>query len=267
MTSAKYNPEGPVPGASLESVLHERSPEILRDLVADAKLPEDVALALLKRRDLSADIVETLTHNSALMKCRRVMLAVVAHPRTPRHISLPLARQLYTFEMMQIALTPTVAADIRMTVEDMLVTRLETISPGERLTLAKNASTRVAAALLCDPENRVVAAALENPRLTEMSIIRALEKRDAPPAFVQSVCRHPKWSLRNEVQVALIRNPHTPAARALTYAHRLPTATLRDLLANADLAVAVKLALIEEVNTRTAPKMKPEKTQINVDRR
>jgi hypothetical protein len=226
------------------------SDESLRSLAADPALTEETALALLQRRDLPGDAIVNLARNAAVMKHRRVMLAMVAHPRTPRHLSLPAARQLYTFEMMQIALSPVVAADLKMVVEDMLVSRLETISSGERLTLAKCASTRVAAALLCDPEQRVIDAALENPRLTEMWVVRALEKANAPPGLVGSICRHPKWSLRNDVQVALIRNPHTPAARALAYAHRLPTSVLRDLLASAELAVELKLKLVEEVHTR-----------------
>ena len=79
---------------------------------------------------------------------RKVIVAVVAHPRTPRHVSLPSARHLYTFELMQIALLPTLAADLKINIEETLVSRLETISEGERLTLAKRGSARVAAALL-----------------------------------------------------------------------------------------------------------------------
>jgi outer membrane PBP1 activator LpoA protein len=52
---------------SLEAVLHERSPEMLRGLAADPKLSDQAALALLKRRDLPAEVLEKLARNSALM--------------------------------------------------------------------------------------------------------------------------------------------------------------------------------------------------------
>ncbi len=91
-------------------------------------------------------------------------MALVEHPKTPRHISLPLVRQLYTFEVMQVALTPMVPADLKLAADEVLCNRLETISPGEKLTLAHRASGRVAGELLRDGEARVVHAALENPQ-------------------------------------------------------------------------------------------------------
>src|SRR5947208_12591628 len=53
---------------------------------------------------------------------------------------------------MQVALAPALAADIKRTAEDALTNRLETISSGERLSLAHRASDRIAAELLCDTE-------------------------------------------------------------------------------------------------------------------
>jgi len=47
----------------------------------DSALTEDLALALLKRPDLLASDVEHLTKNSALLKSRKVRLALAAHPR------------------------------------------------------------------------------------------------------------------------------------------------------------------------------------------
>ena len=102
------------------------------------------------------------------MKHRRVLAAIVSHVKTPRHVSLPIARHLYTFELLQIALTPAVSADVKMAVEDAITMRLESISAGERLALAKRGSTRIAAALLFDKEPGVMKAALVNPFMTEV---------------------------------------------------------------------------------------------------
>ena len=144
------------------------------------------------------------------MKSRKVKLALVEHPRTPRHISVPMVRHLFTFDLMRVALTPVVPADIKMAAEESLINRLERLSQGERLSLAHRASGRVAAALLLDPEPRVIHAALENSRLTESAVIKALMRRDAPEAFVRAVCHHSKWSPRREIRVALLRNGKTP---------------------------------------------------------
>jgi hypothetical protein len=44
------------------------------------------------------------------------------------------------------------------------------------------------------------------------------------------VSHHSKWSQRNEVQVALLRNAHTPVAKAIEFARRIPPRQLRDIL-------------------------------------
>ena len=94
----------------LERLVHDPSPEILVAVAADARLTEDLALALLKHHDLPREALEALSKNGSLMRQRKVRMAVVTHPRTPRHVSVPTIRHLYTFELMQVALLPSVAA-------------------------------------------------------------------------------------------------------------------------------------------------------------
>ena len=67
---------------------------------------EDAALSLLKRADLPTDVLEQLGKNRSVLKSRKVKLALVEHPKTPRHVSLPLVRQLYTFDLMQLRSRP-----------------------------------------------------------------------------------------------------------------------------------------------------------------
>ncbi len=238
--------------AELDELVHSHSPDVLREVAASAQLTEELALALLARRDLPHQVLEAVSKNGAVMKHRKVIVAVVSHPRAPRHVSLPIARHLYTFELMQIALLPALAADLKVAIEETLMARLETISEGERLTLAKRGSTRVAAALLADPEERVIHAALANPYMTEAWIVKALMKDDAPSTLVESVCRHPKWSLRPEVQIALLRNDKTPLARALAFAQALPTHVLRDVLTHSRLDAGIKSYLLAELERRSA---------------
>jgi hypothetical protein len=189
---------------------------------------EDQALALLAEPGITAEQIEGLTRDEALMKSRRVLRAVVSHPKTPRHVALPRARHLHTFELMQAALAPAIPPDVRRFIEELLLKCLGTLTAGERLTLARRASARVAAALLRDSDARVMQAALQNPRVTEAALIRALNGGDQP--LVHAVCRHQNWSLRKDVQIALLRNPFTPGPRAAFFVGGLGTSVLRDLL-------------------------------------
>jgi hypothetical protein len=213
-------------------------------------LTEDLALALLKRGDLLSGDIEQISKNAAVMQSRKVRLSLAAHPRAPRRIALRLIRELYTFDLMKFAMLPAVAADLRHTADELLVSRVASITFGERISLARRSSTLVASALLLDKEKTVWQTALENPRLTEAAIVRALQHSQASASFVESISRHAKWSVRPEIRMALLRNPHTPLARALEFAQRLPPALLRDILHASRLPEKIKAYLKKELQSK-----------------
>src|SRR5580698_7904028 len=213
-------------------------------------LSEDLVLALLERRDLPPETLEQLGQNPAALKSRKVCFALAAHPRTPRHLALRLLRHFYTADLMQFGLRPAVAADLKHYAAEQLVTRLPSVTLGERLMLARRASETVAAALLLDKEARVSRTALDNARLTEAAVTKALARRKAGASFVEAVCHHPKWSVRREIRLALLRNPHTPLARALEFARRLPPPLLRDILHTSHLPEKIRNYLRENVQQR-----------------
>jgi hypothetical protein len=177
--------------------------------------------------------------------------------------------------MMRVALSPVVPADVKVAVDDLLISRLNTVTVGERLTLARRASGRVAAALLVDvdsasgkmkiddledevagkrrkgagadtPELRVMRTALENPRLTEALVINAVLRPGASVALVQAVAGHEKWSLRKEVRAALLRTEHLSLARALEFGREIPAVLRREILASSRLPEKIKEQLLRE---------------------
>jgi hypothetical protein len=256
------------------------APDLL-GTTADPALTEDLALALLKRADLPPEVLEQLAKNAHALKSRKVRIALASHPHTPRHVSVPLARQFYTFDLMKVALSPRVPADVKVAVDNVLISRLQTVTTGERLTLARRASGRVAAALLLDVETRegkigagkikdgtikegkIIAAkinhaeavarqtrvmqiALENPRLTEALVISSVLRPAASAALVHAVARHAKWSPRREVRAALLRTAHLSLARALDFSREIPTKLLQEVLASSRLPAKIKDQLLRE---------------------
>jgi hypothetical protein len=219
------------------------------DLAADASqsLNEDSILGLLQHVDLSPELIDKVSKSSIATKSRKVRLAIVRHASTPRYVSLSVMRHLFTFDLMQMALTPTVVGDLKIAAEEMLLHRLETISAGEKLSLARRASGRVAGELLLDAESRIVVAALENPRLTESLVTKALLRNEASSALVRTVCAHPKWSLRREIRIALLRNEHTPVEHAIEFAKSLPNDAVTEILQNSKLPENLKSCLTHEI--------------------
>jgi len=257
------------------------APAVLLRTAADPALTEDLALALLKHADLPPEVLEQLAKNAHALKSHKVKIALASHPHTPRHVSVPLARQFYTFDLMKVALSPGVPADVKVAVDDVLISRLKAVTVGERLTLARRASGRVAAALLLDVETRdgtiitgkikdgkikdgkmiaakinhaeavarqtrVMQTALENPRLTEALVIKSVLRPAASAALVHAVARHAKWSPRREVRAALLRTAHLSLARALEFSREIPAGPLQELLASSRLPTKIKDQLFHE---------------------
>jgi hypothetical protein len=235
---------------SLETV--NTSIEDLKTAVSDPSLTEDRALLLLRRNDLPAEVLERVSKNGAVAKGRKVKLALIKHPRTPRHLSMPMLRHLFTFDLMQVALAPSVPADVKRAAEESLIQRLETVTVGEKLALARRASGRISGELLLDPETRVVSTALENSRLTEAAVIKVLMRQDVPARVVALVCHHPKWSVRRDVRIALLRNEKTPLACALEFARSLPVSLVLEILQASRLPTHIKAHLLKDAKDRSA---------------
>jgi hypothetical protein len=214
---------------------------------------------------LPADAIEKLSKNANALKSRKVKIALASHPHAPRHVSVPLARQLYTFDLMKVALSLGVPADVKIAVDDVLIARLSAVTTGERLTLARRASGRVAAALLVDATaagktsdnelrdaetvaraSRVTHAALENPRLTESLVINSVLRPAASTGLVDAVARHPKWSCRREIRVALLRTEYLSLARALEFGREIPAALLQEIVGSSRLPAEIKDQLLRE---------------------
>ena len=232
----------------------------------DPDLTEDMALALLKHPNLPAEVFEHLAKNVNALKSRKVKIGLASHAKAPRHVSVPLVRQFYAFDLMKIALSPSVPADVKVVADHTLISRLKAITVGERRTLARRASGRVAAALLPDVENmdgknkdgkiksaraiaretRVMHTALENPRLTETLVINSVLRPAASAALVHAVAQHKKWSCRREIRAALLRTEHLSLARALEFSRDIPATPLRELLASSRLPTSITDQLLRE---------------------
>ncbi len=207
---------------------------------------------MLDRPELPGDVIELLAKNRSILSQRKVKLAVACHAHTPRHVSVPLMRQFYTFDLMKVALSATVPTDVKVSADQTLIARLKTITLGERLTLARRASGKIAGALLGDANERVMRTALENARLTEALVVEAVLKAEASPALVQATSQHPKWSFRKDVQAALLRTEYLSLARALAFAREISPGRLHDILRTSRLPEKIRHQLLHETPAKKA---------------
>jgi len=230
----------------LEEAVHSAVMEDLLRAAGDPALTAELALAMLQRADLAGLVIEELARNRSLLKQRKVKIALASHPQAPRHVSVPLVRQFYTFDLMKVALSPVVPADVKRTVDEVLRGRLKTVTPGERMTLARRGSGRIAGALLADVEEGIMRAALENARLTEALVVQGVLRAEAGSALIHAVGGHAKWSYRRDVQVALLRTEYLSLARALAFARGMTAPRLREILQTSRLPQRIKEQLLRQ---------------------
>jgi hypothetical protein len=237
--------------SSLAAKINSASEQDLLEAASSPELNEDLARALFQRRDLTAEILTAIAQNHAALKIRAVLVGLVSHPKTPRHISIPLTRHLFTFELMQVALQPAVPADLKMKIEEALINRMSTISSGERITLAKRGSTRIAAGLLTDTDPRILEAALNNPYMTEAFVAKALSSPDSTAMLFDFTWRHPKWSLRTDIRIAMLRAGKTPPHIAMEIVKSMPPVQAKNALSSSRMSAALKARVLEEISERS----------------
>lgn len=226
--------------------LHDTAVEVLQALLRNPFFTEEHLLALLQRKDVPREVLQSVADSQEWMKSYPIKLALVRHPRTPRLVSLRVLKHLYLFDLVTVIQQPTVGAEIKRVAEDSIISRLEQLPLGQRITLARRASARVVAALLELGDEPVIPVALDNPFLTEAALVRLLQRQEVPAAVVGHIARHQKWSLRYDIRLALVRHPLTPLARVLAF---LPQLTPQDLnlIASDHLMPAERRSYVEEL--------------------
>lgn len=214
------------PGEAISALIHDARQEILAALLKNPHLDETHLSWLLERKDLPGTLLEAIARRKEWMASYRVKRRVALHVHTPRLLALRLARELYLMDLVQLSLLPTAPAEAKRLAEEIILARLGQLPLGQKITLARRGSARVAGGLLVEGHPQVVRVALDNAFLTEAQVLKALARQKLPAPVVSAIANHPKWSCRYNVRAALVRHPLAPLGRVLAF---LPELTLRDL--------------------------------------
>ncbi len=217
------------PRHRIEPFFRETAKEVLLGLARNPNLREQDLLRLLQRKDLPGEVIRQIAEHKEALQDYALKVALACHPRTPRLVSLPILRFLRLFDLVRVSHTPAVPADVKVVAEEAILKRVESLPRGEKITLARRSTGRVAAGLFMVGDNAVIRAALENPFLSEGHLVRALSLETLPPVAVQLIAHDEKWSHRYHVRLSLIRNRWTPLPRVLAFVPDISVSDLRDI--------------------------------------
>jgi len=237
-------------GHELSAFLHHPSADVLLALLDNPALDESHLCLLLERKDVPGEVLEEVGKRKPLLKSYRVKKTLCFHPHGPRLVTLRLIRDLYLMDLVQLALSPAVPAELKRNAEEQLLARLPQIPLGQKITLARRGPARVAGALLAEGHPQIVSVVLDNPYLTEAQVLKALSREKLPAPVVPAIIHHRKWSISYNIRIALLRQPSAPLATILSYLPQLTASDLRELAAPGIVPETLRRYIQAEVQRR-----------------
>ncbi len=206
----------PAAAPELERRLQEAGSEELAALVAGhaAELTAPRVLQALRNPFCTAEVIALVAAERRLLSFHELRRALVFHPVTPETLAAGIVPTLFWRDLMELALDPRARPALRRAAEVQLTLRLPGLAVGEKVSLARRSGAGVIALLRHDPSPRVIAALLDNSRLTEGLLAPVVHRAATPPAILELIAADRRWGVRYPLRLALARNPATPLATA-----------------------------------------------------
>jgi hypothetical protein len=209
-----------------------------------ARFTERDALQVLRHPHASEAMIEEILSSKTLLAFRGVRRLVAAHPLTPRHAALRCLEDLLWRDLLDLTREPRTPPPVRVAANRKLEEALRFLSAGEKIAVARFASSALFPALLDEPDGRVLEAVLANSRLTPEDLQRWLATGHPQPEALECVARDARWVSRPAVRIAVLTHRLTPRAVALSLLTSASRAELRrlaeDPAANALLAACAR---------------------------
>lgn len=261
MATTKLGPIDPKQAKHLNSALSaasdklfqlvlETDPEILKALLHNPNLGDDHLLTLLKRRDLPEEILKRVHQRRKGELSHQLVLALVKNPSTPGSLVRNLLPLLRLFELLDLCFIPGVTPDQKVAAERAILQRLPTTPLGNKITLARRATSTVVNAILKEGDPQTIEACLNSPRLKEAAIFQFLNGSTATATTISMVARHSRWQQRTTLRMAILKNRQTPPIWFTLWLPKLAIAEIHQLLAGKRLSLLQKKLVQKELNRR-----------------
>ncbi len=234
------------------SALNDPSMEVIRSLLKNPRLDEPLLLQLLKRKDLTEEILTSVARMAVSGESHKVKVALVHHPATPARIVQALLPHLYLFELVTVCFLPGVTPDQKVAAERAIIQRLPGTPLGNKITLARRATSDVVAALLQEGNPHLMDACLDNPRIRESALFRFLNGPKATAETISAIARHSRWKNRPNLKMAILKNSRTPNIWFTVFLPTISLVEIKNLRASGRLAGGQKMCVEEELKRRGA---------------
>jgi hypothetical protein len=198
---------------------HNRSWLLLS--LSNPAMTEDHLVALLRNPTITAEIIENIHDRFEWASSQKVQCAIINCPKTPFGLAMRLLPNLFWHDLLKTLLNYRISPRLRRVAENYLRDKIENMTLGEKISLARQAPRPVIPMLRAATEKQIVAALLQNPNIVEEDIFSILNNDSTPPEALEAIAISSRWSGRYSVQLALVQNTRTPLRIALRFLSRL----------------------------------------------
>ncbi len=248
--SAEFQEGKSAGGAELRLKLSRAGTAYLQGALQNPGFGEKHLLAIFANPALPASLIQQIAGNKQWFARLEVQRAIVFHRNSPRTLKMNMVHFLGWKDLSRAMEDAFMPPPVKRAAETLLRARVEEMALGEKIALARVAGAGVIPALRSDPQEPVIAALLENPRLSEQEVLALCAEERTPAAVLSTVGCHPKWRDRNPVKKELLRNPRTPATVSLRFLDTLSTEDLRELVSSPRLARLVRTTAKQILESR-----------------
>jgi hypothetical protein len=234
----------------LKGLVHHHSRKVIERMLLNRNLTEELVLTIANRRNIDADIIESIYMYKKWRESYRIMLALCRNPKTRQKITLSLMKSLRIFDIADLTRNRQIPINVRMKAEAHISEKILPMPLGIKIALARRASANILMRLIEDGMKEVAAVCLESPQMTEGILCKVLSMKKIASHVIRQIAGHPKWSRRYDVQWALIRNNHAPLSRVVHFLGNIKTKDLRELHASPEVPKSTKPFIFRELRDR-----------------
>ena len=233
-----------------------RTPAIVEALWLNPRAAQGVVQGLLElavREDLPLEHIAGFREMKAILSGEEKDSAQ-EKGLSDSEFALAMAWATQSYEREHGSTTPAAATPEEVKTEDDKTSTLQSLitkmSVSQKVRLAMVGDANVRKLLIRDPKKLVALAVLRSPRITEGEVTTFAANKSLSEELLTTICRNRNWVKDYATRKALVFNPKTPMAFAMTFLRQLSPKDLKDASGSRD---------VNQVVARTAKRMIAEK--------
>ncbi len=191
-------------------------PRELLELVEAGELDEVQVLEVLRNPHCSVEIARRVAANRSWLSSHLVRERLAAFRGMPVGTVMNLLPTLPWLSLLHVAQEPRTPPVVRRHAERHLLGRLQRMTLGEQIALARLAHRPLFRHILELPDPRVQEALLDNPRTVENDVLLAVARAEGGSPLFGVIVRHRRWGASYEVKRAIARSEAAPLPLALS---------------------------------------------------